>query len=196
MYYWFSTYTGNNWTPKEGYNGTFRDQIILLRKWFGLKKVRAGREEGTGLWREYKLRKQTIYVTVGSLSWDEYRRRNSSYRNERDYHDYGDYITPVFRLNIRLAKENASGNKEVFFKETLVIEFSPRYPTSPPVFSIDSGRYPTLRNIIPYEHHMMQSRILCILADPGDWNPNSDTIISAVNAAFDWILWHYGKFGW
>ncbi len=196
MYYWFSTYTGNKWKPKDGYNGTFRDQVVLLREWFRLRKAGTGREEGTGAWLEYKLQHETCYITVDSLTWSDYRTCPSSYRNEKDADYYNDYITPTFKLNVKLARERYSGKKEVFFEETLVIEFSPKYPSSPPVFSISSGKYPSLSNIAPYEHHMMQSKILCIMAGRTDWNPDKDTIVRAVNAAFDWIVWHYNKFGW
>lgn len=172
MYYWFSAYTGNNWTPNEGYNGTFKNQVVLLRKWFRLQKAGTGQEKGTGYWHEYRLRGQTVYITVDSFTWDGY----SNHLNELDYNHY--LLTPVFKLNIRIAKK--PGARKVILTDQLTIKFPSNYPAGPPAF------YTTHRR----GSHVYGGGWMCILGHGQDWNPNRDTIISGINAAFDLLIYN------
>lgn len=176
MYHWFSTYTGDSWTPEKGYNSTFRDQIILLRNWFGLEKAGPGLEEGTNRWREYQLQEKTVYVKADALSWREYRA-------------YAYHTTPLLQLNIVIAKGN---KKKVIFEDTIVIEFPDRYPSAPPFFRVNKYR----NERASHDHHLNGGGVLCILASEYDWDPNRDTIISGLNAAFDWLVWHHTVFNY
>lgn len=193
MYRWFTNYTGQDWTPGKGYNAVFAEHVRLIRDWFHLKKTGTpGIEISVGSWRKYRLQEETVYVRVDRFEWKRYR-------------DYG-YETPQFRLDIRIAKEKPRGifarilnddsqaRIEEFFDNHLVIEFPREYPDSPPRFRIDDQRYDS--NSASHDHHMFSGGWFCILAAPSDWSSSRDTVISGLNAALDWIVWHHQKFGW
>lgn len=193
MYRWFTNYTGRDWTPVKGYNAVFAEHVRLIREWFRLKKTgTSGVEVATDFWRKYLLQRETVYVRVDRFEW-------------KGYTDYS-YETPRFRLGIRLAREKPRGilarilnedsqaRIEEFFHNTLVIEFPREYPESPPRFRIDDRRYDTSSS--SHDHHMFSGGWFCILASPSDWNSSRDTIVSGLNAALDWIIWHHQKFGW
>ncbi len=184
MYYWFSTYTGDNWTPDKGYNAAFRDHVVMLREWFRLRKAGTGREEGTGYWREYLLQGKKVYVTVDNLVWS-----GSKSRGSDDYCDYGK--RPVFKMDIRLAMEGRLGNRDEFFSDTLTIEFPQSYPSSPPFFRLNKYR----RYRASHDHHLNGQGWLCLMGYSNDWDPDRDTIISGINMAFDWIVWHNDQYG-
>jgi hypothetical protein len=169
-YYWFSTYTGNRWTPDKGYNETFKLQVVQLRNWFRLQKAGLGREQGTGYWRQYVLQGRNIYVTVDQLTWNGYK---------------GDSEPRVrFKMDIRLS--NLPEGKDIFFKDTITIHFPKVYPEEPPLFRPDRFKgYDA-----SHKRHLFAGGWLCILGNSKDWDDRRDTIISALNAALDWIVWH------
>lgn len=193
MYRWFSNYTGRDWTPEKGYNAAFAEHVRLIRDWFRLKKTTTpGIDVPIGSWRKYVLQGESVYVKVDQFEWKRY----TGYS----------YETPRFQLVIRIAREKHQGilarilndNSEAriqeFFYNTLVIEFPREYPESPPRFRIDDSQYNT--NSASHEHHMFSGGWFCILAAPSDWSSSRDTVISGLNAALDWVVWHHQKFGW
>lgn len=193
-YSWFTTYSGYNWTPERGYNTLFAEQVRLIREWFHLTKTQTvGREVGTGKWRKYDLQGETVFIAVDTFQWKGYR-------------EAGGTLSPVFKLEIRIGQKKPKGllaqilnddSQEriaVFFHNTLIIEFPRFYPDEPPRFRIDDHRYD--REASSHSHHMFRGGWFCILANPSDWNRGRDTIISGLNAALDWIVWHHRKFGW
>jgi hypothetical protein len=169
-YYWFSTYTGNRWTPDEGYNETFRQQVVLLRNWFQLKRAGVGREESTGYWREYELRGKTVYITVDSFSWNGYT------QGYTDFYDFHYNQTPVFSLEYRIS-EKPKG-KRVILMDRMTIKFPERFPSSPPAYFTKTGG-----------KHIFYDGWMCILGHTKNWGRN-DTIISGLNAAFDLIVYN------
>lgn len=197
-YHWFSSYSGDKWTPEMGYNETFRNQILLLRKWFGLERAGVGKEQGTNLWREYRLQGRTIYICVDSLTWTDYRKVHINalreyYWIEHNKGGSGDYITPIFKLGVRIARQDGQKKKNIF-AGNIKVEFPRSYPSSPPLFRIDTLRYKATKN--SHAQHIYRGGVPCILASHSDWQPRRDTIISGLNAAFDWLVWHHQKFGW
>jgi len=193
-FHWFSNYFDNDWDPSKGYNTLFAEQVRLIREWFSLKKTGSpGVELTTGKWRLYDLQGQTVFITLDKLEWRDYKRRAGG-------------ITPVFKLRLKIAREKPKGfiarvlndnsqrSMEIFFQQTLIIEFPRYYPDEPPRFRIDNHRYDV--ESASHSHHMFDGGWFCILAGSGDWSRSRDTIISGLNAALDWIVWHYQKFGW
>ncbi|OGM28094.1 hypothetical protein A2962_02850 [Candidatus Woesebacteria bacterium RIFCSPLOWO2_01_FULL_39_61] len=193
-YHWFSNYPGYDWNPTKGYNALFAEQVRLIREWFSLQKTkRPGVEETTGKWRLYDLQGQTVFISVDKFEWRDYTRRAGG-------------ITPVFKLRLRIAREKPKGfvawvlnddsrrGMEVFLQQTMHIEFPSDYPDQPPRFRIDNRRYDV--ESASHSHHMFEGGWFCILAGSGDWSRSRDTIISGLNAALDWVVWHFNKFGW
>lgn len=179
-YYWFSPYTGNDWTPQKGYNPAFREVVQHIRDWFGLARSKTpGTDVSTGIWREYKLHRREVHVIVDEFRWAGVTNRNG-------------FPSPQFRLRLRVATAGFM-RKDVFYKETLVIDFPRTYPANPPSFWIDNQQF--LTESSAHAHHII-SRTMCILAGSGDWNPKKDTIIRGINAALEWIVWHYDSYRW
>lgn len=184
MAHWFSTYKGYDWTPARGYNETFREQILTLRGWFRLVKDEPGIERGMGAWINYRLQGGDYRITVDSLNWKAYR-------------NLGSYITPHFRLKIQI--KNA--DRKLIFSDTIIIEFSSNYPLNPPTFIVDNEKYKNPPGS-PGTHHVYKGGKMCIMGggysgySREQWDPEVDTIITALNRAFDLIAWHYKTFGW
>ncbi len=195
MSFWFTNYRGYDWSPVKGYNDFFGDKHIRrIREWFMLQKTRSpGNEESTGTWRRYELQGAVQYVIVDRFSWLDAQRIGST-------------ITPVLRLSIRIARpinrrEDAitisqaeAGRKleRPFFTNTIKIEFPEDYPSKPPRFYVDDERYYSLSPRGNHNHHMWAGGVLCIFGPSmEDWKKHRDSIISGLNMAFDWVVWHY-----
>lgn len=179
MRYWFSNYEGRDWTPACQYNQLFAEQVHYIRDQFHLSKQGPGMDIGTGFWQEYQLQRRTVYVQVEKFEWGKY------YKNSNN--------TQVqFYLYLRVATDPAG--KNLIFKEVLIIDFLPDYPACPPLFTVNTSQH--MQVGASHEHHMLGQGRLCILGAPRDWNSRKDTILSALNAALDWVVWHYYKHGW
>jgi hypothetical protein len=179
---WFSPYQGKDWTPAQGYSDRFKKDVRDLRKYLSLQKIKPDLDITTGIWRDFFLprERKTYYVFAESFNY-------GAYRTVAEYN----YITPIFRLAIKIATE--PNMESVFYSETMVIEFPENYPKSPPYFKIDNPRIDYTR--VSSTHHIHWGR-LCILAEDKDWDPDRDTIWSATLAALDWCVMHYNNFGY
>lgn len=220
---WFHTYDGNirAFRPELGqFTGLLRDQVQSIRGWFVTEKISVPRPTGTNSttvsippevskdYREYKLNDHRVFVNLAHFTWYEFR-YVSKYR----------YWTPVFRLRIKIADANRSGEEvqvvkdgpngrtfettkvKVFFNHSVVMEFPPEYSNRPPSFQIDDPKYLSLPQ--SHEHHMRygdsdkrEGTVLCIMAEARDWKPGGEsTSVSAINAALLWMVYHFDKFG-
>ncbi len=199
MAYWFTNYRGYDWTPAKGYNDFFGDKHIRrIREWFMLKKTgRPGFEEGAGVWRRYELQGQVQYVIVDQFRWLEAQHTGST-------------ITPIVRLTIRIAipikrresaitisdSEASRKLERPFFRNTIKIEFPEDYPSKPPRFYVDDDQYYRLSPRGNHNHHMWAGGLLCIFGSAmEDWKKHRDSIVSGINMAFDWVVWHYINHG-
>ncbi len=184
---WYTTFGGYDWTPDKGYSDLFATYVRLVREEFLLNKTNTvGVEESRGLWVPYKVQHRDVSVIVDRFSW-------------RGYGDDG----PFFDIKLRVALKTLPSwfNKlfgqtvgfRVIFNEEIRVLFRDDFPASPPIFRIGNSKYQGLNDL--HGHHIFSGGELCILADPGDWNPDKDTILRAINAAIDWIVWHHSKWG-
>jgi hypothetical protein len=95
--------------------------------------------------------------------------------------------------SVKVEPESYEPRWEEFFRNPIEIVFPEAYPTEPPRFRVDTPRY---RNIgVSHDHHMFDDGWLCILAGRSDWKV-TDSILSGLNAALDWTVWHYKEYGW
>lgn len=81
-----------------------------------------------------------------------------------------------------------------FFDHPILIVFPETFPAQPPKFRVDEDRYREVG--ASHAHHMFDNGWMCILAGDDDWSISRDTVISGLNAAFDWCVWHYKEHGW
>lgn len=193
---WFSNYKGLNWKPTNGYNESFAQQVRTIRDWFQLEKdpKRPGVDKGSKM-RPYTLRGWNVLVLVQRFEWSDYR-------------DVGGYITPIFLLKIKIFQE--ADRFEPIFNHTLKVEFYEDFPLTQPRIRVEHQRYYSpVENIEKtftdengqrhrlYVDHMYRGGWMCIY-DKYDnpWDPQKHTIISAINAALDWCVWHLQEKGW
>jgi hypothetical protein len=173
----------------------------MLRSNYYLKKLTPGFEEGTGIWRRYALESDVagqelprtmVFVTVDNLGWMQ-------------YEHVSNWISPVLRLRLRIAKEKLGGAPcmvsdekvvllEDYIDRNVLIKFPMDYPSQAPYFFVD---YPKYREIDDgHAHHLYKGGLLCALRQPGEWSADSDTIISGMNVVIKWLVWHHATFGW
>jgi len=75
--------------------------------------------------------------------------------------------------------------------------FPINYPSIPPLMRTSTAkRRLSGGDHSMHDHHAYSNGWMCIMAEPGDWDPRRDTIISALNVGIDWMNVHYKKFGW
>jgi len=178
--YWFTNKRGD-WQPKDGYNIVFAEIVRLIRTWYRLVKVKPGVEQGIGQWVECQFSEGTVYVTVDKFTWNTATMENDS-------------ITPILLLTFRLARNRAG---DVFYQGTLEVHFPDTYPNERPAIRVKNPRYYPLGRTYEesHSHHIYQNGWMC-LTETNDWNRRRDTIITALNWAWEWILFHHTKFGW
>lgn len=184
---WFTTYGGCDWTPQKGYSDLFISYVRAIRDWFHLEKTdRVGVEVAKGIWKEYNVQERDVFVILDRFEWT-----------------HGDSDNVFFKMKLRVGSR-AFGNiffrlfnrqtpMKVIFDEEIKVIFPSDFPNSPPYFQIQNRGYHNLTQL--HEHHIYSGGEMCILADARDWNPDRDTILRAVNAAVDWIVWHYCTHG-
>lgn len=184
---WFTTYTGYGWTPQNGYSDLFVSYVKQIREWFRLEKTgNVGIEVAKGQWIPYEVQGKSVKVILDRFEWMHY---NSD----------GVY----FVMKLRVGKNSLSSwlgrllNRttpfEVIFDEEVTVMFDERFPNTPPLFKINNPGYRMLTDL--HEHHIFAPGIMCIMAGSDDWNPDRESILRAINAAIDWIVWHTDKWG-
>lgn len=184
---WYTTYSGYDWTPQNGYSDLFVSYVQAIRKEFHLQKTsRTGIEVTNGVWTPYNLQNKDVKVIVDRFEWQHMTSDDEA----------------CFKIKIRVAAPRTQwwarlfGRQttfQVIFDEEIAIMFRSDFPGSPPLFKVLNPGYQHLRDL--HEHHIFSGGIMCIMANPSDWNPNKDTILRALNAAIDWIVWHQGTWG-
>jgi len=190
---WYTTYSGyDTWTPDKGYSDLFKTYVREIRDWFKLKKVPGlnGTEVATGFWKPYVVQGKAVMVIVDRFIWNKYNSGSG----------------PYFRLKIRVARKanvlrsmlsSRTSPMEVFFDEEIIMLFpnggGSTFPNCPPLFKIDNPGYVGVSD--QHGHHLYSSGTLCIMSDSGDWNPDKDTILRALNCCIDWIVWHESVHG-
>jgi len=175
--YWFTTKQGN-WTPNDGYNTVFVEIVRLIRSWYSLQKISPGVERGSGKWIRCDFQAGTVFVTIDKFTW------NTTISD-------GGILSPLLLLDYRLGRKPGS---EIFSQETMEVRFPAAYPIHRPMTRIAKPRFYNLS--ISYEHHINPSGGWMCLAVEGNWNARRDTIITALNWAWEWILFHHTQFGW
>lgn len=105
-----------------------------------------------------------------------------------------DFIGAVEKVEVTDENRDHPGMvPSIFFDRTVEIIFDRDFPVRPPaVFLPDHARYDVSNG---EEHHIYKNRQMCILADPYDWD-SKKTVVDAIFAAVDWIVWHHKKFNW
>jgi hypothetical protein len=194
---WFTTYQEDDWTPSKGFNQFFAQHIQLIRSTFKLKKNGVGEELSTGHWELYNLEGRTLFITIDRFTWMEF----EPIQDQRDDDIIG--ITPVFKLEVRIAEafyllDSSTPHRKptAIWQHTLVIKFPPRYPGQKPRIFVDDKKYKNSEYIGDRHHLYNKDGELCILAGDNDWNPEKDTVISALNIAFQWAVIHYDRHSW
>jgi hypothetical protein len=187
---WFTDYPYGDFAPHKReccYNETFATQLTLITTAFQLKRASRGVHVSTGFRRPCTFQDKNVHIEVKKFSWWGINR-------------YREYITPVFRLDVVMREDAVhffknlfwEGNFRPFFQGQVVVEFSPNYPQAKPHLRIDDPRYtPTSTSAA---HHIYSGGWLCIMAGGGFWQPKTCTILTALDAAFDWIVWHTQTF--
>lgn len=183
---WFTDYPYLDFNPNKPecrYTETFATHLTLITTTFHLKRQDRGVHVTTRFKRPCEFQKKRLHIEVKKFTWLEVKQ-------------YTDYITPVFRLTIVIRDDEKNffknlfleGNIKPFFQGQLVVEFKADYPQSKPHLRFDDPRY-TPSSVSP-SHHIYSGGWLCIMANKGFWNPKTCTILTALDAAFDWIVWH------
>ncbi len=184
---WFSNYdTRHKFDPLvHGYNDLFREQVRMIRAYFSLEKSAdtLGVDVGHGVWKTYQLQGNTYQIRAHKFDWI----------GITDYHSY---LTPHFVLDTEIA--NAKG--ELLIRFPLVIEFKPEFPRKAPRLQVDTPKYKR-KGISPnsdrsIEHHIFADGWLCIMNVYKEWDPKVDTIITAINRAYELVVWHVAHYGW
>lgn len=200
---WFSKYQGDDWTPKRKYNEYFGQMLVKLRQWFNLVKSNPPgvsiHDPAVPRWLEYTgVRGYDIYVGVEEM-------------DIRGYKQYPGYITPHLRFKVRMARKVYDGRRglleaffnpntknrgqarlEVFFSETLIMEFKGDPRVVPPLFIIDNPRFQFGTS---HMYHQLNGGWLCIISGYNDWT-GRDNLLTAIGAAFDWIVWYHKRHVW
>ncbi|QQG41832.1 MAG: hypothetical protein HYV90_00770 [Candidatus Woesebacteria bacterium] len=190
---WFTDFPGS-WDPKKARaNFTKGDPLYSyaaviksIRDWFYLKKTKVvGEENGTGVPRIYKDAGLQVYV---------------------DQFKWGDFVQvdgepqPLLQFKMRVFRDRPQLRRQPRPPELLIdkwveIRFDPRWPYKPPHVRIDDPRYKRFDGDM-HSNHMYENGWVCFFADSDDWVKGRDTIISFMQAFFDWAVWHYDKHGW
>jgi len=184
---WFTTYSGYRWTPEKGYNELFASYVTSIREHFKMRKTNVpGVEKSTsGEWIPHVLQGRRVSVILDRFEWKHY---------------IDDKI--VFALHLRVATkrnwlfrlfDRRTSPMNVIFDQDVLVIFTDDFPSEPPKFKILGDRYANINGY--HEHHMFRGGVMCIMADSDDWDPDRDNILRAVNAALDWIVWHYYQWG-
>lgn len=185
---WFTTYEGYNWTPNDGYSELFKDYVIAIREWFHLEKTNiVGVEVAKGTWKKYRVQGKEISVILDRFEWKHYSNSEEVFFKMKlrvGSRGFGNFLLRLF---------NRQTPMNVIFNEEITVLFPGNFPSNPPYFQINNRGYHHLSDL--HRHHIFSGGIMCIMADSSDWNPNRDTILRAVNAAIDWIVWHYDTWG-
>lgn len=186
---WWTTSTNYNWTPKDGYSDLFKEYVRDIRKHFHLTKTgRTGIEVNEkGLWTPYQVQGENAMAIIDRFNWN-------------GYDEWSE--TVYYMMNIRVAIKQRNliqkllgqeGNSlRVIFDEQVRVNFPRDFPFSPPQFNVQN---PLFHVDDQHHHHLFSDGTLCIMAGNGDWDPEKDKILRAINAMVDWTVWHYKAWG-
>jgi len=188
---WFTNYPKLDFDPARPecrYSETFATQLTLINTAFRLKRHSRGVHVSTGYLRACTFQRKNVHIEVKRFAWLAVRR-------------YSDYVTPVFTLQFIMQEDRRSffknllfeGRVRPFFTGRLIVEFPPGYPQSKPHLRLDDPHYTSARGSV--SHHVHAGGWLCIMANSAFWNPKTCTIVTALDAAFDWVVWHRNTFG-
>jgi hypothetical protein len=186
---WYTALSPAEWSPekKGAYNDFFTDMIRGTRAAFYLEKVHAGLEANpSGKWRPFNVQGKEALAIVDRFEWMNF--------------DSDDGIYFDMKLRVAVKETNViqmlfgrTSTTKIIFDEVVRINFDEEFPISPPLFRVISSHYRNITDM--HGHHLFSNGTLCILADRKDWNPEKEHILRAVNAAIDWIVWHYETWG-
>lgn len=172
-------------------NQLFGVQIAAARTILGTTKVKLGLDTN-GPWTLYQNlphARMTVFIRATRFTWFEFTRQSSGRWSSEDY------LTPLFRVEFEVAEADKGPDGPVvgrtYIRETMEVTFPSNYPWSPPIFRLPSHSDLTAS----HEHHIYNNGVLCILANSGDWNGNTDSVASGLPVAFDWTVWQTDTFG-
>ncbi|MFA6512532.1 MAG: hypothetical protein WCV86_05435 [Patescibacteria group bacterium] len=95
---------------------------------------------------------------------------------------------------VKVQPESTEPKWEVFFRNPMMIVFPEAFPTEPPRFRVDTNPYKEVG--ASHDHHLFNDGWMCILAGRKDWDVTRDSILSGLNAALDWCVLHFKRYGW
>jgi hypothetical protein len=188
--YWFTDYEGNDWDPSYGYSEEFVLEVRALRDRFSLKKESTGVESG-GTWVPYTTPAgHIIQIAIPKLRWRE---KGRWIYLGKDI----EIPSPLLRVELRVGEAKkpsllSRSRVKVFWEDEIQITFPEAYPTINPNV-IHSGK-PQIRVSSSYgatERNILAHGILCVMNNPGDWNPETDRVIRAIEVAADWASRHF-----